>query len=263
MFITVPRTTVTSESSVCLGYHFQPQFLESHSKNTHYGTICRWAALLSSTHFLTAIRRSRISTTRPRPRKVVRRSRQISLCLRLGGRGRPAEFGTRLLLEGELEGELEGPNPEEDDEEAAELARKFSRRQLVTNHVAADLGRAWAFYTSKYNRRGGRWRRRLQSGAQLLERDQTSLLEQIEWDDELDELEREKASAGAIWDLKSRFRAKSDKLRKSATTIPSRPRPSLVEAPPLLRLFPDGSVAQPPLKALKEDMQDFLDDLLT
>lgn len=68
-------------------------------------------------------------------------------------------------------------------------------------------------------------------------------VEQIEWDDELDELEREKLSAEAIWgavsldlvlscpllltcadrrfthpDLKTRFRAKSEKLRKSAVT---------------------------------------------
>ncbi|KAF7344783.1 hypothetical protein MVEN_01639400 [Mycena venus] len=87
-------------------------------------------------------------------------------------------------------------------------------------------------------------------------------VEQIEWDEELEELEREKASTEAIWGayyLKSSFRAKSEKLRKSA---PGRPHPassSVVEAPPLH--LPDGS--QPPPKGAKEEMQDFLDDLLT
>ncbi|KAJ7132670.1 hypothetical protein C8R46DRAFT_1235623 [Mycena filopes] len=43
------------------------------------------------------------------------------------GLGRPAEFGKRLVLEGEEEDE------EEAAERAAELAQKFSRRQLGTN----------------------------------------------------------------------------------------------------------------------------------
>ena len=47
-----------------------------------------------------------------------------------GGRGRPAEFVTRLLLEGEAQ-------PDLDDEEAAEKAReeraKYGRRQMESN----------------------------------------------------------------------------------------------------------------------------------
>jgi hypothetical protein len=43
-----------------------------------------------------------------------------------GGRGRPAEFSTRLVLEGE---KLE----EETEEETAERSRKFSRRELGSN----------------------------------------------------------------------------------------------------------------------------------
>ena len=42
------------------------------------------------------------------------------------GRGRPAEFGKRLVLEGEEEAELE-------EEEQRELAQKYGRRQLGTN----------------------------------------------------------------------------------------------------------------------------------
>ena len=42
------------------------------------------------------------------------------------GRGRPAEFSRRLVLEGEQEAEL-------DEEEAKEVARKYARRQPGTN----------------------------------------------------------------------------------------------------------------------------------
>ncbi|KAJ7776988.1 hypothetical protein DFH07DRAFT_979220 [Mycena maculata] len=35
---------------------------------------------------------------------------------------------------------------------------------------------------------------------------------EIAWEDELDELEREKVAAEAIWDLKTRFHAKLEKL---------------------------------------------------
>ncbi|KAJ6556419.1 hypothetical protein B0H19DRAFT_994589 [Mycena capillaripes] len=87
---------------------------------------------------------------------------------------------------------------------------------------------------------------------------------QIEWDEGLDELDRKKASAEAIRDLKSRFRAKSEKLRKSATAIPHPSTSSSIVAAPLLPLcLPNGSVAQPPPKGPKEDIQDFLGDLLS
>ena len=46
------------------------------------------------------------------------------------GFGRPAEFTTRLVLEGERKPDLED---EEEAERARELAQKFSRRQLGTN----------------------------------------------------------------------------------------------------------------------------------
>jgi hypothetical protein len=44
------------------------------------------------------------------------------------GGGRPAEFGNRLLLEGEGP-----PDADDDEEEAAERAAKYARRQLGTN----------------------------------------------------------------------------------------------------------------------------------
>jgi len=44
--------------------------------------------------------------------------------------GRPAEFSTRLLLEGEGKTQL---TKEEEAEQAKELAAKYSRRQLGTN----------------------------------------------------------------------------------------------------------------------------------
>ena len=47
-----------------------------------------------------------------------------------GGRGRPAEFSQRLLLDGEGKEEM---TEEEASEAAAELARRFGRRQLGTN----------------------------------------------------------------------------------------------------------------------------------
>jgi hypothetical protein len=47
-----------------------------------------------------------------------------------GGRGRPAEFNTRLVLEGERKPEL---TEEEEAELAREMREKYSRRQLGTN----------------------------------------------------------------------------------------------------------------------------------
>ncbi|KAJ7695324.1 hypothetical protein B0H14DRAFT_3042347, partial [Mycena olivaceomarginata] len=86
-------------------------------------------------------------------------------------------------------------------------------------------------------------------------------IEQIEWDDELDELEPEKLSAEAIWDLKTRFCTKAEKLRKFVTAGRERHlsgSTTYVDAPPLP--LADGS---PLPKGPKADMEDFLDDLLT
>jgi hypothetical protein len=47
-----------------------------------------------------------------------------------GGRGRPAEFNTRLVLEGERKPEL---TEEEEEQLARDIREKYSRRQLGTN----------------------------------------------------------------------------------------------------------------------------------
>ncbi|KAF7357123.1 hypothetical protein MSAN_01306400 [Mycena sanguinolenta] len=205
-----------------------------------------------------------------------------------GGRGRPAEFTRRLLLEGE------GPEDEDDEEaaeRAAELAQKYSRRQLGTNAdryvepepvldsdgasifpctiLAIDNCRISDAPGPSILPTAGSADEddvdhsldHISSGGVKPVVSRKGKVEQIEWDHELEDLGREKASAEAIWDLKSRFRAKSEKLRKSAV-VPGRERQlgsTYIEAPPLP--LADGS--QPPPKDPKEAMQDFLDDLLT
>ncbi|KAJ7752627.1 hypothetical protein B0H16DRAFT_1546016 [Mycena metata] len=209
------------------------------------------------------------------------------------GLGRPAEFGKRLGLEGEGGGDEE--DEEEAAERAAELVQKFSRRQLGTNadryaepepvldsdgepEVEPEVDLSSFLERQRISDEPlaltpsdpmdeddvDHSLAHISSGG--INRTVSGLsrkgkVEQIEWDEDLDELEREKASAEAIWDLKTRFRAKSEKLRKSAVT-PARDRKpgatTYAEAPPLP--MADGS--QPPPKGPKDDMQDFLDDLL-
>ncbi|KAJ7620825.1 hypothetical protein DFH06DRAFT_1341300 [Mycena polygramma] len=205
------------------------------------------------------------------------------------GSGRPAEFGNRLVLEGE------GANDDDEEAEqrAAELAQKFSRRQLGTNadryaepepvldsdgEPEVELEVDLSSFLERQRITDIAGPSVLPPKASVDEDDvdhslahisstgikpapsRKGKVEQIEWDEELDELEREKAAAEAIWDLKSRFRAKSEKLRKAAVPVgrERKPGPTYVEAPPLP--LADGSV--PPPKGPKDDMQDFLDDLL-
>ncbi|KAJ7133648.1 hypothetical protein C8R43DRAFT_1089648 [Mycena crocata] len=180
------------------------------------------------------------------------------------GMGRPAEFGTRLVLEGE------GPAAE-DDEKVAEqicasdlgtnadryaepepvlnsdgepemepevdLATFLERQRLAdpetipsaispTNEVDED----YVDHSLDHISSG-----RVRPAASASRKGRV----EIEWDAKLDELEREK----------------SEKLRKFSTTTRRERKP----APPLP--LPDGS--QPPPKDPKDDMQDFLDDLLS
>ncbi|KAJ7128837.1 hypothetical protein C8R43DRAFT_1027307 [Mycena crocata] len=211
------------------------------------------------------------------------------------GMGRPAEFGTRLVLEGE------GPAVEDDEEaeeRAAELTQKFARRNLGTNadryaepepvldsdgepEVEPEVDLA-VFLERQRLADPETISSALTPADEVDDNDvdhsldhissggvrpaastsRKGRVEEIEWDAELDELEREKVAAEAIWDLKTRFRAKSEKLRKSSATTQRERRaagPTVVEAPPLP--LPDGS--QPPPRNPKDDMQDFLDDLLS
>ncbi|KAJ7610484.1 hypothetical protein FB45DRAFT_993476 [Roridomyces roridus] len=206
------------------------------------------------------------------------------------GLGRPAEFGQRLLLDGEA------PSTQDDEEaaeRAAELAEKFSRRRLGTNAdryvepepepdsdgepvVEPEVDLSAFLEKQRISDTVGPGVTpendvddeddvdhnldHISSGGLKPVRSRKGKVEEIEWDDEFNDLEREKVSAEAIWDLKSRFRAKSEKLRKSNVTAGREPKPGtiVVEAPPLP--LPDGSL--PPPKGHKEEMQDFLDDLL-
>ncbi|KAJ7444986.1 hypothetical protein B0H11DRAFT_2088081 [Mycena galericulata] len=238
-----------------------------------------------------------LSTAPPSPARGRGRGKSrggLGKYLRARGRGRgvgrPAEFGKRLVLEGE---EAAAEDDEEAAERAAELAQKFSRRQLGTNadryvepepelgsdgepEVEPEVDLSAFLERQRISDAAGpsippdsdpaedddvdHSLSHISSGGAKVVSSRKGKVEEIEWDEELDALEREKASAEAIWDLKTRFRAKSEKLRKSAvpTGRERKPGTSYVEAPPLP--LPDGS--QPPPKDPKDDMQDFLDDLL-
>ncbi|KAK0451213.1 uncharacterized protein EV420DRAFT_727361 [Desarmillaria tabescens] len=196
------------------------------------------------------------------------------------GYGRPAEFHQRLVLEGEAPAE-------EDDEERAERERKFSKRHLGTNadryaepepeldsdgepivepevDLSSFLGRQRLSDNPESTLSGDDddvdhslahiSSRGIGSEAPT----RKGKVEQIAWDDELDELSREKAVADANRDLKSRFRAKSERLRKRpiAPTARERKQASYVKAPALP--LAEGATPKDP----KADMEDFLDDLL-
>ncbi|KAF9653333.1 hypothetical protein BDM02DRAFT_1895619 [Thelephora ganbajun] len=96
-------------------------------------------------------------------------------------------------------------------------------------------------------------------GPQSTHKSMKGRVQVIEWDEELENMSREKASADANRDLKSRFRtsaAKQPTNRSSAR--PSRTQnKGLTEAPPL------PTEEHGPKKTEKQEMQDFLDDLLS
>ncbi|KAF9019960.1 hypothetical protein BDZ89DRAFT_283334 [Hymenopellis radicata] len=199
------------------------------------------------------------------------------------GSGRPAEFHERLLLDGDKIKQIE----EEDDEEQRERPQKYSRRKLGTNTdrykeeepeldsdgepslpPEIDLS---SFLERQLN---------VDVDAPILKTvdideddvDHTlahissrgianpnhgkGKIEEIEWDDDMDEMTREKAVADANRELTARFRAKSEKLKKKpiAPTARERKQASYVAAPAL----PTEQV-----RNQKDEMQDFLDDLLT
>ncbi|KAI1790886.1 hypothetical protein LXA43DRAFT_890266 [Ganoderma leucocontextum] len=200
------------------------------------------------------------------------------------GRGRPAEFGKRLVLDGE---EVLDLDEEEQKAYERELQQKFGRRQLGTN---ADR---YVEFEPELDSEGEEVvepevdlsafleRQRLSPGpssappppdededidttvAQIGKsqtRSKKGRVQQIEWDEELENMSREKAAARRLEvNLKARFRAQTAKQRgraspRGASTLGQRSH--AVEAPPL----PTDSPGQ--AKGEKEDMQDFLDDLL-
>ncbi|KAK7455899.1 hypothetical protein VKT23_010937 [Stygiomarasmius scandens] len=202
------------------------------------------------------------------------------------GYGRPAEFHKRLLLEGEEYEEL-------DEEEMAERQQKYSRRQLGTNadryaepepeldsdgepivepevDLSAflekqrisdepgpstvqndidddDVDHSLAHYSTKpvdmTNNRKGK-------------------VQQMDWDESLEDLMHEKMTADAARDLKHRFREKSENLRRKPITLTAREQKqeaSYVDAPPL----PLQENTKPKPKTQMEEMESFLDDLLS
>ncbi|KAI0830088.1 hypothetical protein BC628DRAFT_1336843 [Trametes gibbosa] len=206
------------------------------------------------------------------------------------GRGRPAEFGKRLLLEGEEAG---GLDDEEQKELDRELERKFGRRELASNadryaepEPELDSG-GEELVEPEVDLSAFLEKQRLSpqpssappppdedddvdtslahisSQPKLTTQSKKGCVQQIEWDAELEKLTREKAAADATRDLKARFRAQAARQRGRAaarggatTTRKQQADRSYAEAPPL------PTDAPKPEKSEKEDLQDYLDDLL-
>ncbi|KIM42071.1 hypothetical protein M413DRAFT_445237 [Hebeloma cylindrosporum] len=213
------------------------------------------------------------------------------------GSGRPAEFSTRLVLEGERKPSL---TEEEEAELAKELAEKYSRRQLGTNadrykeeepeldsdgepivepevdlsaflekqRISDDIGPSIRIAEAKdYDdddvdtSLANITSKSLGNPAQAASK--KGKVEQIVWDEELDTMNREKKAAEATWDLKTRFRAKSEKLKAKpvkSNILAARSRKQEYKEAPALPL-PEG--AQPVAKSQLDEMEDFLDDLLS
>ncbi|KIY49158.1 hypothetical protein FISHEDRAFT_41945 [Fistulina hepatica ATCC 64428] len=204
------------------------------------------------------------------------------------GIGRPAEFSNRLVLEEEQD---EISDEEEAAERAAELSRKYGKRQLATNadryeepkpeldsdeEPVAEAEVELSRFLEK---------QRISENPVVLANDNDEgevdhaldhlfsngkpgvpkkrRVQQIAWDDELDEIQRAKTSAdaarGIFSDLKSRFRAKSDHLRtRPIHTAPRKEETDRPVAPPLPAS--DGSTAVS--KSERQNMKDFVDELL-
>ncbi|KIK68066.1 hypothetical protein GYMLUDRAFT_36892 [Collybiopsis luxurians FD-317 M1] len=195
------------------------------------------------------------------------------------GLGRPAEFTKRVLLEGE-----EG-DEEEDEEVVAARQAKYSRRHLGSNadrYVEPEPeldSDGEPIVEPEVDLTAFLERQKLLKdplAAPVDDEDDVDhtlddltfkranikgKAQEIEWDDTLGDLLREKESAEATRDLKNRFRAKSEKLRanKSAkANAPGRNKESLyIDAPPLP--LPENTKQ----KTKMEEMEDFLDDLLS
>ncbi|KAH7911851.1 hypothetical protein BJ138DRAFT_1234917 [Hygrophoropsis aurantiaca] len=228
------------------------------------------------------------STSRGRGRGRGKSRGGLGKYLRARGRGRgfgrPAEFHQRLVLEDEQVEELDP-----DSEEAKELQQRYSRRQLGTNadryvepepelgsdgeeiqepdvdlsaflekQKLSDTSEAQVSPPPEDDDDIDHTLAHISSRRQAPSQSKKGRMQSIEWDKELDEMSREKAATEAARDLKTRFRAKTEKLRKPVTASFSRDRKKendYIEAPPL----PSDEVQK---KEPKAEMQDFLDDLL-
>ncbi|KZT37711.1 hypothetical protein SISSUDRAFT_1022543 [Sistotremastrum suecicum HHB10207 ss-3] len=186
--------------------------------------------------------------------------------------GRPAQFTERLVLEDEQNVEL-------DSDEEREQQSKFAKRTLESNvdryneHQEEATPGEEPEPEPEVDLSAFLARQRLDDAPSLLTPARTDAddiddidtslahltssksdarkgkAQSIQWDDSLDQLQREKASAEALWDLKARFRGTPTVTKQKASRY-------------------DRSVALQdpnagPPKDSKEDMEAFLDDLLT
>ncbi|KAI5992350.1 hypothetical protein F5J12DRAFT_726956 [Pisolithus orientalis] len=203
------------------------------------------------------------------------------------GYGRPAEFSKRLVLEGEEEVEL-------DPEEAEEQRRRYGKRQLASNadryvepepelgsdgeeirepevDLSAFLERqkisedtATSSTTLPDDDDVDHDFDHIRLGTQTRTRSKKGNVHTIAWDDQLEKLQREKDAADAARDLKERFREKSGKLREKPVSF--EPRKHGMSA--TTDILWNNTIVALPLpterapKTPKEEMQDFLDELL-
>ncbi|KLO16522.1 hypothetical protein SCHPADRAFT_823103 [Schizopora paradoxa] len=201
------------------------------------------------------------------------------------GGGRPAEFRQRLVLEDEETIEI-------DEEAAKEIEQKYGKRKLASNadrykdpepvlNSDGEVEEEPEIDLSEFlarQRLGDGERRELDQEEGAEEEIDSSLahlsskfnapsnshkgkVQYVEWDESTEEMFREAAAADANRELKSRFRAKAEKQKSSkpSVTIQSKSSRSAAAAA-ALDLPPPMPDAQP--KAEKEEMEDFLDDLI-
>ncbi|KAJ8515194.1 hypothetical protein ONZ45_g7335 [Pleurotus djamor] len=207
------------------------------------------------------------------------------------GGGRPAEFGKRLLLEGE------GPPDEEDEEAAKELEKKFSRRQLGSNadrykeeepeldsdgklhlrepivepevDLSGFLERQKQSDDTKVTIPGAETNlqededdevdhslAQLMSSKGNLSASKKGRVSNIDWDDGLADMRKEKEAVDAARDLKARFQMKAEHIRMRPV-MPSK-KDAFVLPPPL----PPTDGSKPAEKDSKKEMEAFLDELL-
>lgn len=200
------------------------------------------------------------------------------------GAGRPAQFHERLLLEGE---KLE----DEDEETVAELRAKYGPRQLGSNadrfaesepeldsdgepiaepevdlskflerqRLSDEQGLSFLSERAANEDDVDHSLAHITSGPaqkRLPTSQKKGKMEELVWNEELESMAREKAAAEAKWDLKERFKSKSEifNAKRIPTTKGHKAGNAVTEAPPL-------PLSAPP-KDPKAQMQDFLDQLL-
>ncbi|KAI0078472.1 hypothetical protein K474DRAFT_1674161 [Panus rudis PR-1116 ss-1] len=206
------------------------------------------------------------------------------------GRGRGAVFTERLLFEGEQEAEL-------DEDELKELQQKYSKRDLGTNadrYVEPEPeldSEGEAIVEPEVDLSAFLERQRLSESSgplssprqpdedddidhsleqhtarpQALANTKKGKVQHIDWDTSLEELSREKANADATRELKERFRAATANQKARASAQGHKPIPSKKERDKHVRTVEAPALPTDPPKpekSAKENMEDFLDDLL-